>query len=68
MRAGGDRPRALGKRAGTTGLDASGIPWKWFGPNDRKQKKPAWSNTCKVFDHAGLLVNGSPGNAEVSFI
>src|SRR6185312_11346057 len=32
------------------------------------KKMPAWSNTSKVFDHAGLLVNEPPGEAGLPFI
>jgi hypothetical protein len=31
------------------------------------EKKPARSNSTKVFDHAGLLVNKPPGTAGLPF-
>ena len=33
-----------------------------------KAKKPAWSNTFRVLDHAGLLFDEPPGSAEVPFV
>ena len=32
-----------------------------------QKKKPAWSNTMQVFDHAGLLVNEPPATGELPF-
>jgi hypothetical protein len=40
------------------------VPWK----ESRAKKRAGVVENRKVFDHAGLLVNGSPSTAEVPFI
>ena len=35
-------------------------------PADNPTKKPTWPNTCEVFDHVGLLVNGPSGAGRVA--
>jgi len=60
---------------GEMGICLKGFParTRGFWPHRRNlalapKKKPAWSNTPKVFDHAGLLVNEPPGPAGLPLV
>jgi hypothetical protein len=62
---GGDSfSRILGSGAGVFGQQAAHIRRL---AGKRKQKKPARADASEESAHAGILLDGSPGTAELSF-
>jgi hypothetical protein len=50
------------------GLSIAFVPGGCHAPRLHKRKKTDVAKHAEVFDHVGLLVNGLPGTAELTFI